>query len=271
MSTLAAAELNRLDQLETVIERGLSTFVDVGRALAEVRDSRLYRQAHPTFEDYCRERWQLSRPRAYELIGAATAIENVSAMADIPGPQSERQARPLTRLEPEKQREAWQQAFETAPRSDGGEPQVTAAHVENVVREFEGKPAKMAAHIVEAVITDVIEAATADEAAPPGAASDGDFESDPLEELKHASNEIDRLNATIDSLMTSDLAKEVVQLHDRFSRLEARLQQSIKSLNESQRQARYGTQALQKIRRALDVEKNSQILPAIHLRVRFPA
>ena len=32
----------RLRQLEGVIERGLETFIEVGRALLEIRDSRLY-------------------------------------------------------------------------------------------------------------------------------------------------------------------------------------------------------------------------------------
>jgi hypothetical protein len=31
-----------------------------GTALLEVRDRRLYRETHATFEDYCRERWRFS-------------------------------------------------------------------------------------------------------------------------------------------------------------------------------------------------------------------
>ena len=44
----------------------------------------------------------------------------------------ERQLRPLSRLEPAQQREAWQQAVATAP--DG---KVTAAHVSKIVREMQ--------------------------------------------------------------------------------------------------------------------------------------
>jgi hypothetical protein len=51
----------------------------------------------PTFEAYCRERWNLSRPRSYELLNAAKAVLNVSAIAGIV-PTTESQARPLTRL-----------------------------------------------------------------------------------------------------------------------------------------------------------------------------
>jgi hypothetical protein len=43
----------------------------MGDALALVRDRRLYRLAYPTFKDYCRERWGLSRIRVQELIESA--------------------------------------------------------------------------------------------------------------------------------------------------------------------------------------------------------
>ncbi len=70
----------------------------------------------------------MSRPRAYQLIDAAKVSDNLSTTVDI----TERQARPLTRLEPRKQAEAWQEAVETAP-----EGKITAMHVENIVRKRE--------------------------------------------------------------------------------------------------------------------------------------
>lgn len=126
---LTAQEQGRLQTLEGVIEEGLKTFVEVGNALLEIRDSRLYRQEFGAFEDYCRDRWGMSRPRAYQLIGAAEVVGSLSTMVDKP--ISERQARPLTKLEPEQQQEAWQRAVETAPNG-----RVTGAHVEKVVKEY---------------------------------------------------------------------------------------------------------------------------------------
>ena len=70
----------RLRLLEQVIERGLTTFVEVGNALLEIRDSRLYKDSFSTFEDYCRERWGMSRPRAYPLIEAAEIMSNLSTI-----------------------------------------------------------------------------------------------------------------------------------------------------------------------------------------------
>ena len=125
---LSAIEPDRLVACEARIERGLQTFVEVGNALLEIRDSRLYRQQFPTFEAYCRERWRLSRPRAYELLNAASVVANVSAIADIV-PTTESQARPLTRLEPEMQRAVWQEVVETTPPE-----KITAKVVEEKVR-----------------------------------------------------------------------------------------------------------------------------------------
>lgn len=49
--TLNPAALVALASCEQRIERGLKTFIDVGQALAEIRDSRLYKGTHETFED----------------------------------------------------------------------------------------------------------------------------------------------------------------------------------------------------------------------------
>lgn len=127
---LTTNEHDRLSQLENTIEHGLQTFVDVGTALLEIRDSHLYRTDHTTFEDYCRQRWGMSRIHAFRLIEAAHVTENLLPIGNKL-PATESQARPLTRLEPEQQREAWQIVVDTAP---GGK--VTAAHVQAVVTEM---------------------------------------------------------------------------------------------------------------------------------------
>jgi phage N-6-adenine-methyltransferase len=122
----AVATSPRLAELEATIGRGLETFVEVGEALREIRDSGLYKETHPTFEDYCDQRWEMSRPRAYELMQSATVV---SAMADIAPstPSNERQARELAPLRerPAEMAEAWQEA------SADGAP--TAAKVKQAV------------------------------------------------------------------------------------------------------------------------------------------
>ena len=56
LQALTLTEQERLQCLERIIERGLQTFYEVGTALLEIRDASLYRQTHPTFEAYCRQR-----------------------------------------------------------------------------------------------------------------------------------------------------------------------------------------------------------------------
>jgi len=122
-------ESARLVELERKIKTGMTTFVEVGNALMEIRDSRLYRVEYKTFEAYCREKWGMSKVRATQLIGAArisdNLVTNVTKM-----PIREGQARPLTKLPTAKQPEAWAKAVEIA---DGNQP--TARQVEQAVRE----------------------------------------------------------------------------------------------------------------------------------------
>lgn len=54
---LTPAEIDDLDRLEATAQRGLTTYLQVGNALAEIRDRHLYRHSHPSFEAYVLERW----------------------------------------------------------------------------------------------------------------------------------------------------------------------------------------------------------------------
>lgn len=132
MEQIAIAESQRLTQLEVRIREGLKTFVDVGAALLEIRDARLYRQDYSTFEEYCQERWGLKERQAYRLMDASAVVAHLeSCPIGQLLPTTESQVRPLTKLEPEEQTIVWQRATETAPNG-----KVTAAHVQNVADEY---------------------------------------------------------------------------------------------------------------------------------------
>lgn len=132
MTTIAARPLA---ECEAIIERGLATFVQVGEALLTIRDSRLYRDTHATFEEYCRDRWGMSRSFAHDTIQSSSVVASLSAMADTPAPASERVARELAPLrdEPEVMREAWTEAVEQHG------PSPTAAQVRGVVNDVRGR------------------------------------------------------------------------------------------------------------------------------------
>ena len=135
--SLAQNEQQRLVELEAIIARGLDTFVEVGAALMEIRDSRLYRNTHGTFEDYARGRWQMGRNYANKLIASAEVVATVAPLGTTV-PRNEAQARELAPLlpTPELLQEAWVEAEE---RAEIQEKPLTAALVREVVEDKQGK------------------------------------------------------------------------------------------------------------------------------------
>ncbi|WP_223278514.1 hypothetical protein [Nostoc sp. 'Peltigera membranacea cyanobiont' 232] len=89
-------------------------FFEAGKALTELRDRRLYRSTHKTFEDYCRDRFAHSRQQSNYLIAAAGVYENLTTKGSQILPTSERQVRSMTKLEPQEQQEVWLRAVELA-------------------------------------------------------------------------------------------------------------------------------------------------------------
>lgn len=75
---LPADEAHQLTKCERIIGDGFTTFLKVGLALGEVRDSRLYRAEFESFEDYCDKKWSLTRTRAYQIMSAALTANEVS-------------------------------------------------------------------------------------------------------------------------------------------------------------------------------------------------
>ena len=76
---LPTTDRERLVELEAVVDRGLRTFVEVGLALATIRDEHLYRATHSSFKAYLRERWNFDQPFAYNRIYAAQVAVAISA------------------------------------------------------------------------------------------------------------------------------------------------------------------------------------------------
>jgi len=107
---LSEAEKKELANYETVIENHWQTFLEVGCALARIRDQKLYRANNDTFEEYCLAKWHYARSHAYRLIGAAEMVKLLSPIGDIPAPTHEAQVRPLIGLRPEQALLAWKAA-----------------------------------------------------------------------------------------------------------------------------------------------------------------
>jgi len=131
--SLTPIEQNNLVELEATIEKNLKSFYEVGFALMQIRDNKLYRETHGTFEEYCKEKWNFNSSRARQLISAAEVTDNIKSVTKVTV-LKERQLRALVGVkDPDQQREVMQRAIETAP-----EGKVTARHIEETVKEIKG-------------------------------------------------------------------------------------------------------------------------------------
>lgn len=127
-TALSTKEQRRLTDLEQTIASAINGFAEAGAALGEIRDSKLYRATHKTFEDYCQSVWGLSIAHGKRLM-AASSVQEVLAPIGAKAP-SESIARELAPLKdkPAELIGAWQ-----AAKDEHGKP--TAAQVRAIVQE----------------------------------------------------------------------------------------------------------------------------------------
>jgi hypothetical protein len=157
MPPMSVREKKRLAELEEVVTTNFKAFYEVGCALREICESKLYRETHKTFADYANDLWDMARCRAYQIIEAADIVDrliphvpelkmstngrqngSVSHGRQIQKslPQNERQARALAKYPEDKQIEIWRQAVETS------DDRITAAHIKRTARQMHGKVVK---------------------------------------------------------------------------------------------------------------------------------
>jgi ParB family chromosome partitioning protein len=139
LSALDATESALLVSYEEVIRQGLESFVEVGNALAAIRDRELWRGGFGSFKEYCAARWGFSEVHTYRLLKANEVMADVATNPGV-SPTSEKQIRPLAKIEKDRRAEVWQEVVDTAPKDDDGEPKITAKHVEQVVAKALDKP-----------------------------------------------------------------------------------------------------------------------------------
>ena len=117
----------RLNYLETIIAGKQRDFYELGKALNEIKQTRLYRLAlYDSFGVYVKARWDMGRSQAYRFINAYEVVNNLSPIGDRL-PVNESQVRPLAKLTPLEQRAVWQRFLST------GE-ELTALNIKAFVR-----------------------------------------------------------------------------------------------------------------------------------------
>ena len=138
---LTKSEQSELARLCKVVDEGLSSFLAVGTALVEINEGRLYRQNHETFEAFVKERWGISRQRAYQLMEAAEVKDELTKIFDNPSEvdlfTAESQLRELSRVGTEALPDVVERVAEKC-KSEGIKP--TAKVIRSVVDEAIGKP-----------------------------------------------------------------------------------------------------------------------------------
>jgi hypothetical protein len=134
MSTeaISLTESKRLIHLEKIIKAGEQTFIEVGNALLEIRDAKLYRVDFSTFEEYCTEKWGWSSRRGNQYIQAANVLNSLPETMRTYVP-NETATRPLSKVPPPKRAKIIQKVI------DSGQP-VTAASIKKAATPPPRKP-----------------------------------------------------------------------------------------------------------------------------------
>jgi hypothetical protein len=130
IEAITLQESSRLIELEKIVVAGMQSWIEVGEALIEIRDSRLYRIEAKTFEEYCQSRFKMSRQHANRLISSAPIARSLETTVSI----SEKAVREIAKVAPEKRQEVFQKATESA---SGHVP--TARVIKQVVEEVSKK------------------------------------------------------------------------------------------------------------------------------------
>ena len=115
---LSDPEKAERNSLEHTVQQA---FFIAGKALKQLRDKRLYRETHSSFEAYVKERFDFGKSAVYYLISASEVVENLKRPQFVDKnkkikilPTKESQCRSLAKLSPDKQQRAWCKAIELA-------------------------------------------------------------------------------------------------------------------------------------------------------------
>jgi hypothetical protein len=118
IDVLSVVERRSLESLEKVIESGVESFLATGSALKGIRDQRLYREKHKTFESYLKARWGFDRSYAHRLIDASDVKKDLLPMGNknpkVGEITTERQLRELASVPHESLEDVIEKAAEIA-------------------------------------------------------------------------------------------------------------------------------------------------------------
>lgn len=144
-AVVSAEEKADFKRLDGIVRKGIQAFMEVGNALREIHDRKLWRaDGYKTWAGYCRKVAGVSTPHAHRLMEGteiAGELEKTLPHGNEPGavplPVYEAQVRPLKKLKTAEDRA---KAWTAATAKSGGEP--TMAEVQEAVFEILGPEEK---------------------------------------------------------------------------------------------------------------------------------
>lgn len=138
---LAKENAERRTLLEDIIDRGFQTFLEVGSALKEIKERKLWSPEYGSFEDYCEGRWNWTMRYANNVVRAARTAQILGP----PFPANEAIAREMAKLvedDPEQGQAAWAAFIADSPNPTAKE---TRAFLRNYLAERACRKARGAA------------------------------------------------------------------------------------------------------------------------------
>lgn len=100
MDTLSTSQVltKDLEQQESIIERGLKSYIEAGVALEIIKKEKLYKGRYGTYKEYCQKRWGFTPQYVNQLIRAADLIGTMKSETIVSLlPEKEAQARALSK------------------------------------------------------------------------------------------------------------------------------------------------------------------------------
>ena len=163
ISTVKLRATTRLEELQGVVARTLSSFLECGRALLEIREQHLYRP-YGTFERYCQERWGFSAHHGSRILRSIAVVQNLED-ADLALPEnlSEGLLRPLSKLSPPLQSACWRLVSRITERPSRVTVSRIVRVVEGAIHEANGHDATQSStHTKDVFLPSVYKLATND-------------------------------------------------------------------------------------------------------------
>lgn len=104
---LIPEEKRLLEFCEKGLEEGMDSYIRIGFALSVIREKRLYRETHDTYDNYADDRWNFSRQYAYQIEQNFKAWQKCQPLLDI---RTQTVADELSKFDPSTQIKVAEQA-----------------------------------------------------------------------------------------------------------------------------------------------------------------